>query len=97
MILANKTRFMVFCEIFLGNFGAFNPITIWKENITKGTEIKLGNGGGRGINIGKAKTIKTKPKPPEFIAVIISSIEILSLELLLIASSSGAIFIDFFF
>ena len=43
-------------------------------------EIKLGNGGGRGIITGREKMVIIKPNPPEFIAVIKSLMGILSEE-----------------
>jgi hypothetical protein len=71
-ILANITLSMVLLDIILGNFGAVRPSIICSENTARGIAIKLGKGGGNGIMIGREKNINTRPKPPAFIAAIIS-------------------------
>ena len=58
--------------------------------------IKLGNGGGRGIIIGREKMVIIKPNPPPSIAIIKSLIEILSPEVFLTTSAKISVAIILF-
>ncbi len=53
---------------FFGNFGEEYPATICDANSTSGMAMMLGNGGGRGMMMPKAKIIMTRPNPIESIA-----------------------------
>ena len=55
-------------ENLFGNFGEEYPSIIWQEKITKGRAMMLGNGGGSGIIIPKAKIIIASPNPIACIA-----------------------------
>lgn len=96
MMPARIVLLILFLAMNLGKCGDLKPTIICKEKMIKGMESKLGSGVGNGMMAEREKKIMTNPKPPAFMAIMMSLIGILSPKLLLIASSSGAVLFDLF-
>ncbi len=91
--VASTDLFTVSLENFFGNFGALYPADICKAKTTSGIEMMLGNGGGVGMMMPKAKIIITSPNPTESMACTRSRIGMRSAEELLTTSSMTCVVI----